>query len=59
MQLRPWTMLDGSLNYPQLKEWLCIVLSKCVDSPNIPFTLLCEHFCHIKPVDVYNLLEVS
>jgi hypothetical protein len=58
VQLRPWTKLDGSLNDELFHEWLCIILSRCVDLPNIPFLTLCEVFHYIKPVDIYFLLEV-
>nr|XP_008195802.1 PREDICTED: uncharacterized protein LOC100142360 isoform X1 [Tribolium castaneum] len=58
VQLKPWTKLDGCLNDNLFYEWLCLVFSRCIDFPNIPFTVLCEYFHYIKPVDIYSLLEV-
>ncbi|XP_044265440.1 uncharacterized protein LOC123011855 isoform X2 [Tribolium madens] len=58
VQLKPWTKLDGSLNDDLFHEWLCLILSRCIDLPNIPFRVLCEYFHYIKPVDIFSLLEV-
>ncbi|KAJ8949184.1 hypothetical protein NQ318_021677 [Aromia moschata] len=54
----PWTKVDGSLNEESLKNWLCNILSHCLDYPNISLKRLCEKFCYVKPVDIHRLLEV-
>lgn len=59
VQLKPWTRVDGSINNEKFHDWLCIILSRCIDFPNIPFLVLCEQFHYIKPVDIFLLLEVS
>lgn len=54
----PWIKIDGNYNVSVLCNWLGIVITHCMSYPYQNFRKICSKFCYIKPVDIYQLIEI-
>lgn len=59
LRIMPWASIDGFLYEAVLQNWFYVMLTYSLSYPSTPFNCFVNRFCHLKPIDIYFLLDVS